>query len=236
MGKTFSEIYTECSRKVGDTTSGFITNDVVPTINDVCRSLFQRMNYAFKERTADLTLVASQGYVAVPTDWDEMSPVQIYYRDSANERQDLEVYDNKEWQLEQDDDEGDVFGFHISKVSGAWRIYFTFIPNSAFVSSYSPLKIEYYIKWGELVETADDATEPDVPDSHRQLIVYRACEILCGQMGDTESAIFWKSKGDEEEGLLNKKQVHRLGRSHRVRPIPSVGVRGRSHKVRDYNL
>lgn len=236
MGMTFSEIYTTVSRKVGDTTLGFITNDVCPTINDVCRSLFQEMNYAFKERTADLTLVASQGYIAVPTDWDEMSPVQIYYRDSANERQDLECYDNKEWQSEQDDDEGDIYGFHISKISGAWRIYFTLIPDSSFVASYSPLKIEYYKKWTELVKTTNDATEPDIPDSHRQLIIYRACEILCGQMGDSEGVLYWKNLADREEGLLNKKQVNRLGRPHRVRPISSLTTRGRNITRRDYAL
>ncbi len=236
MGKTFSDIYTEVSRKVRDTTATFIASDVCPTINDVCRSIFQKMNYAFKERTADLTLVASQGYVAVPTDWDEMSPVQIFYRDSANERQDLDCFDNKEWQVEQDNDEGDVYGFHISKISGAWRIYFTLIPDSSFVASYSPLKIEYSIKWTELVKTTNDATEPDIPDSHRQLIVYRACEILCGQMGDTEGAIFWKSEADKEEGLLNKKQVNRLGRSHRVRPNASITTRGFGYRRRDYSV
>ena len=156
-GKIFSEIYAEIARKVGDTTSSFITSDIIPTLNDVGRSIFQKMNYAFKERTADLTLVASQGYVAVPTDWDEMTPVQIFYRDSTNERQDLECYDNKEWQIEQDDDEGNVYGFHISKISGTWRIYFTLIPDSNFVADYSPLKIEYSIKWTTLVETTDDA-------------------------------------------------------------------------------
>jgi len=235
MGKTFSDIYTEISRKVGDTTAGFITSDVCPTINDVCRSIFQNMNYAFKERTADLTLVASQGYVAVPADWDEMTPVQIFYRGSNNERVDLDCYDNKEWENEQDNDEGDVYGFHISKVSGAWLIYFTLIPDSSFVASYSPLKIEYYKKWTELVETTDDDTEPDIPDSHRQLIIYRACEILCGQMGDTEGAIFWKSEADKEEGLFNKKQVNRLGRGHRVRPSPIITTRGFGYRRRDYS-
>ena len=238
MGKTFSAIYNETARKVGDTTAGFITSDVIPTINDVGRNIYQSMNYKFKERTADITLVGStQSYLmsTIASTWDEDTPVNIFYRDSANKRQPLECYDDKEWDLEEDTDEGDVYGFHISKISAVWRVYFTLVPNSAFVSSYSPLKMEYFTKWTSLVETTDDAVEPDIPDGNRQLLIYRSCEILCGQMGDTESAIFWKSKGDKEEGLLKKKQVHRVGRPKKVRPIPSTTVRGRSHIIKDYN-
>jgi len=235
-GYVFSDIYGSCSKDCGDTTSSFIT-EIKKKINDVGRSLFQRMDYSWKKRTADLTLVASQSYLNmadVAALWEELSPVIIYYRGSANERVVLEAYDDEEWQDEQDDDEGDPYGYHITKVSGAWRVNFTPVPSANFVSNYNPLKIEYQKMWTEL---SDPAAVPDLSTSHHQLLLYRTNEIVSIIMGDTESAIAWKAEADKEQGLLNKKQVNRLGRPHKVYPsahLNARGPRGAGH-FRDYN-
>ena len=233
-GKQFSGLYDEVSKDCGDVTASFIT-EIKKKINDVGRSIFNEMNYAWKQRVADLTLVASQQYLNmadIAADWDDMTPVEIFYRDAAQNRWVLDPYSDIEWRDKEDLDEGDPFGYHISKASGAWRILFTYVPTSAFISSYVPLKMEYMIKWTEL---SADADIPDIPTSHHQLLLYRADEIVCGIMGDTEAAVGWKKLADKEQGRLNKKQVNRLGRPHRVYPGASI-LGGRTRKPRDYNL
>ena len=207
-GKQFSGIYGEVGKDCGDETSSFAT-EIKKKVNDVGRSMFNKMNYSWKQREADVTLTASQQYVNmsdVASDWDEDTPVTIFYRDSANKRHVLECYDDEEWNDEEDTDEGDVYGFHLTKKSGVWRALFVLVPDSNFVSDYSPLKAEYFKKWTELSEDTDI---PDLPTSHHQLLVWRTNEVVCGIMGDTELAAFWKGKADKEQGLLNKKQVHR---------------------------
>lgn len=234
MGRTFSQIYNQCADDVGDTTTSYITH-IKKVVNDVGRSLFQRMGLAHKRRVADITLVASTQYYEmsdIASDWDEDTPVVIYYRDSANRRQDLDCFDDNEWQDEEDTDEGDIYGFNINKKAGTWRVYFTYVPNGAFVSNYSPLKMEYQIKWTEL---SSDSDEPDLPDSHRQLMIYRVNEILCTGQGDSEGVALWKGLADKEEGLLFAKQARRKGKPKRVYPHHSITISGRPFKARDYN-
>lgn len=234
-GKQFSDCYNESARDTGDITTTHVTY-VKKKVNDAQRKICNTMKYAWMEREADITLVASQQYVNmsdVAADWEELAPCEIFYRGSANERQTLDQYDNTEWKKESDTDEGDCYGFHITMKSGVWRALFVLVPNSSFVSNYSPLKMEYQKKPTEL---SADTDIPEIPTSHHQALVYVTNKIISAEMGDSEGVLTWDSLAREALGLLNKSQVHRLGRPHRVRPIPSVGVRGRSHRVRDYNL
>lgn len=234
-GKQFSDLYDQVGKDCGDENSDFAT-EIKKKINDVGRSILNEMNYAWKKREEDLTPVASQQYLNMAdevSDWDEDTPVRIYYRDSANKRHVLDVYDDKEWDEEEDLDEGDIFGFHITKKTGAWRILFKYVPNSNFVSSYAPMKMEYYIKW---VELSSDTDIPSIPTSHHQLLLYRTNAIVCVIMGDTESAASWDKLATREQGALNRKQVHRLGRPKRVAPRVGVTPAGRPRKARDYNI
>src|SRR3990167_11049876 len=151
-GKVFSDIYNESARDTGDTAPGHITY-VKKKVNDALREICNTMRYSWLQREADIALVASQQYVNmsdVAADWDEDMPCIVFYRDSANCRQALDQYDDNEWDMEEDVDEGDVYGFHITKKSGVWRALFTLVPDSNFVSDYSPLKMEYQKKPTEM--------------------------------------------------------------------------------------
>ena len=234
-GKVFSDIYNESARDTGDTTSAHIIY-VKKKVNDALREICNTMKYAWMQREADVTLVASQQYVNmsdVAADWDEDTPSEIFYRDSANERQVLDQYDDTEWKNEEDTDEGDVYGCHITKKSGVWRILFTLVPDSNFVSDYSPMKMEYQKKPTELSDPTD---VPELPSSYHQGLVYWTNKLICTEMGDTEAFGVWERLANSALGLLKKRQVHRTGRPKRVYPRSCIKIRGRTHKIRDYNL
>ncbi|RKY32401.1 MAG: hypothetical protein DRP74_02700 [Candidatus Omnitrophota bacterium] len=234
-GKQFSDIYNESARDTGDTTTSHITY-VKKKVNDALREICNTMKYSWMQRETDITLTASQQYVNmsdVASDWDEDQPVEIFYRNSANKRQVLNQYDDTEWKREEDTDEGDVYGCHITMKSGIWRILFVLVPDSAFVSSYSPLKMEYQKKPTEL---SSDTDIPEIPTSHHQGLVYWTNKLICAEMGDTEGFALWERLADSALGLLKKRQVHRLGRPKRVRPHPCITVRGRAYQPKDYNL
>lgn len=234
-GKIFSDIYNECSRDTGDTTSGHITY-VKKKVNDALREICSQMRYSWLQREANVTWVASQQYLNmsdVAADWDEDTPLIIFYRDSANERQVLDCYDDNEWDMEEDTDEGNVYGFHITKKSGVWRALFTLVPDSSFVNSYSPGKIEYQKYPTEL---SADADIPEIPTSQHQGLVYWTNKIICAEMGDSEGFLTWEKLAEKSVGLLRRKQVHRKGKPKRVYPNASITMRGRSYRRGDYNL
>lgn len=233
-GKIFSDIYNESARDTGDTTTSHITY-VKKKVNDALRSICQLMKFSWMQRTASVTLVAStQSYLmsVIAATWDEDTPVSIWYRDSANERTVLDCYDDEEWKAKEDLDEGDVFGFHLSKKSGVWRVYFTLVPDSEFVSSYSPLTMEYQKLPTEL---SADADVPEIPASFHQGLVYFTNKLICAEMGDLEGVATWGSLADDVLGLLKKRQVNRIGRPKRVYPRSCVTIGGRSRIVGDYN-
>ena len=234
-GKVFSDIYNESARDTGDTTSSHVTY-VKKKVNDGLREICSEMRYSWLQREADLTLVASQQHLNmsdVASDWDEDTPCTIFYRDSANERQVLDCFDDGEWDDEEDLDEGDVTGFHITKKSGVWRVLFTLVPSSSFVSSYNPLKMEYQKYPTEL---SADGDIPELPTSQHQALVYYTNMLISAEMGDTQAAGYWGNLADRALGKLRKKQVHRTGRPKRVYPRAAVTIKGRGHQIRDYNL
>jgi len=234
-GKIFSDIYNEAARQTGDTTTTHITY-VKKCVNDALRSICQLMQFSWLQKEADVTLTASQQYVnmsTVASDWDEDTPVKISYMNSANQRQPLDCYDENEWMEEEDTDEGDVYGFHITKKSGVWRCLFVSVPDASFVSSYSPLKMNYQKYPTEL--SADDSV-PEIPTSFHQGLVYFTNKLICSEMGDDEGVIRWAALADDVLGLLKKRQVHRLGRPKKVYPNPCLTIRGIPYQQRDYNL
>ena len=234
-GKVFSDIYNESARDTGDTTSGHITY-VKKKVNDALREICSMMRFSWLQREANVTLTASQQYLNmsdVASDWDADTPVTIFYRDSANERSELDCYDDEEWDNEEDIDEGDVYGFHITKKSGVWRALFVLVPSSAFVSSYSPMKMEYQKYPTEL--SADDSV-PELPTSQHQGLVYYTNKLISAEMGDSESFLTWEKLANASLGLLKKKQVDRTGRPKRVYPRAGITISGRARKIRDYNL
>ena len=234
-GKIFSDCYNESARDTGDTTTSHITY-VKKKVNDALRTICQLMKFAWLQKEADVALTASQQYVNMATvaaDWDEDTPVSIYYRDSANKPQPLDCYDDNEWLEEEDTDEGEVYGFHITKKSGVWRCLFVFVPDSSFVASYSPLKMNYQKYPTEL--SADDSV-PEIPTSFHQGLVYKTDALICAEMNDDEGFLKWNGLANEVLGLLKKRQVHRLGRPKRVYPRSCITIKGRGFQPRDYNL
>lgn len=234
-GKQFSDIYGEASRDTGDTTSTHQAY-VKLKVNDALREICNTMKYSWLQREADVTLTASQQYVNmsdVASDWDEDMPCEVFYRDSANQRQVLEQYDDTEWKEEEDIDEGDVYGCHITKKSGVWRILFVLVPDSNFVDSYSPLKIEYQKKPTEL---SADADIPEIPTGHHQGLVYWTNMLISAEMGDDAGVTRWGALAQKSLGLLKKRQTHRLGRPKRIYPRACVTVSGRAYNPKDYNL
>jgi len=234
-GKVFSDIYNESARDTGDTTTSHITY-VKKKVNDALREICSLMRFSWLQREADVTLTASQQYVNmsdVASDWDVDTPVTIFYRDSANERTKLDCYDDEEWDKEEDLDEGDVYGFHLTKKSGVWRALFVLVPDSAFVASYSPLKMEYQKYPTEL---SDDNDVPELPTSQHQGLVYYTNLLICKEMGDIEGIAMWEAEVNKSLGRLKSKQVHRLGRPKRAYPRSCLTIRGRDYQARDYNL
>lgn len=233
-GKVFSDVYTESARDTGDQTTSHITY-VKKKVNDALRSICQLMKFSWMQRTGSITLVGStQSYLmSTPAaTWDEDTPVSIWYRDSANERTTLDCFDEEEWKTEEDLDEGNVCGFTLSKKSGVWRVYFTLVPDSAFVSSYSPLTIDFQKLPTEL---SADADVPELPTSFHQGLVYFTNKLICAEMGDDEGFLKWKDLADDVLGLLKKRQVNRIGRPKRVYPRSCVTIGGGSRVARDYN-
>ena len=233
-GKVFSDIYTESARDTGDQTTAHITY-VKKKVNDALRDICAEMNYSWLQRSASMTLTASTAAYtisSIASTWDEDTPIRIFYRDSANKRLYLDPYDDNEWEDEEDTDEGDVYGFNISKKSGSWKATLVYVPSSAFVSSYSPLTMEYQKYPTEL---SADGDIPEIPTSQHQGLVYWTNKLICVEMGDAEGALAWASLAEKSIGLLKKKQVHRLGRSKRVYPRTYLG-RGNARPERDYNL
>jgi len=235
-GKVFSDFYNESARDTGDVTSTHITY-VKKKVNDALREICSMMNFSWMKRTADITLTASTQAYTISTfasDWDEDTPMSIWYRNIAQKKEELEPYDENEWDEEEDISEGDPYGFHISsKEAGIWKVYFTLVPNSAFVSAYSPLKCRY-TKYP--TELSADGDVPEIPTSQHQGLVYFTNKLICGEMGDLQTAAGWEKLANESLGLLKKKQVHRLGRGKRVNPRAGVLTRHRARKSRDYNL
>lgn len=232
-GKIFSEIYTESARDTGDQTPSHIVY-VKRKVNDALRTICQLMKFSWLQKEADVTLTASQQYVnmaTVASDWDEDTPLSIYYRDSANQQQNLDVYDDEEWKSEEDLDEGEVYGFHITKKSGVWRALFVSVPDSSFVASYSPMKMKYQKYPTEL---SADASVPEIPTSFHQGLVYKTNALICAEMNDDEGFLKWNGLANEVLGLLKKRQVHRLGRPKRVYPQPCITIRGVPYIQKDY--
>jgi len=233
-GKVFSDIYNESARDTGDTTTTHITY-VKKKVNDALRAICAMMRFSWLQREADVTLVASQQYVNmsdIATDWDEDMPSIIFYRDSANRRQVLDVLDDKEWDDEADIDEGDPYAYHITIKSGVWRVLFTLVPDSNFVSDYSPLKMEYQKKPDEL---DDDTDVPELPTGHHQLLVYYTNMLVSAEMDDDAGMKRWAALVDRGLGALKRRQVHRLGRPKRVTPRATMTTAGQRYKARDYN-
>lgn len=231
-GKIFSDIYTESARDTGDQTTSHITY-VKKKVNDALREICGGMNYSWLQRSADMTLTASTAAYtisSIASTWDEDTPISIYYRDSANKRTYLDPFDDHEWQDEEDTDEGDSYGFNVSKKSGSWKITLVYVPSSAFVTSYSPLKMEYQKYPTEL---SADGDIPELPTSQHQGLVYWTNFLICVEMGDLDSALAWKQLAEKSIGLLKKKQVHRLGRAKRAYPR-SYLTRGNARPTRDY--
>ena len=234
-GKIFSDLFNESARDTGDTTTGHIVY-VKKKVNDALRSICATMKFSWLQRSANVTLTAStQSYLmsSVASDWDEDTPLSIAYRDSANRSQSLDCFDDNEWMDEEDLDEGDCYGFHLSKKSGVWRVYFTLVPDGGFVDSYSPLAMNYQKYPTEL---SADSDVPEIPTSFHQGLVYATNKLICAEMGDDEGLIRWSMLADKELGLLKKRQVHRLGRPKRVYPRSCLTPRGRPCIARDYNL
>lgn len=233
-GKIFSDIYTESARDTGDQTTSHITY-VKKKANDALREICAEMNYSWLQRETDLTLVASTASYAMATAaplWDEDTPLRIYYRNAAQERQYLEALDDAEWESKELLREGLPFCFNVSMKTGAWKVYLSEVPNAAFVSSYSPLQMQYQKKPTELSAAGDI---PELPTSHHQALVYWTNVLICTEMGDTTGAGEWMALAQKSLGKMNKKQVHRLGRPKRVYPRSYLG--GRSARGRrDYNL
>lgn len=234
-GKIFSDIYNEVARHTGDTTTSHVTY-VKKHINDALREISSQMSYSWLKRTASLTLTAGiQAYTIsdFASDWDEDTPVDIWYRDSANQRTALNVYDDEEWYDEEDIDEADPYGFNISsKEAGVWKVYLVYVPTSAFVSSYSPLKFDYFKYPTEL---SADGDVPELPTSAHQALIYKASELVSAEMGDDEGVTRWGRLAAQSLGLLKKRQVHRLGRSKRCYPRDYLSV-NKAAKRKDYNL
>lgn len=233
-GKVFSDVYTEAARFTGDLTSSHIVY-VKAKVNDALRELVGEMGFDWLQREADVTPVASQQYLNmsdIAATWDEDTPVTIFYRNSANERTVLEAYDKKEWGENEDIDEGDSFGYHITKKSGVWRVLFTFVPNAGFISAYAPLKMEYQ---KQVTELSGDADIPELPTSQHQALVYATCEMIAFEMGDWEAVAMWARRADKSLGLLRRKQAKRLGRSKRTYPRVALLATGRSRTGWDYN-
>ena len=234
-GKIFSDIYTESARDTGDQTTSHITY-VKKKVNDALRDICSEMRYSWLQRAADVALTASLQYYPMSTlaaNWDEDTPISIYYRDAANKRQDLDCYDDNEWMEEEDIDEGDCYGFNVNKKAGVWRVYFTHVPDGEFVSSYSPLKMEYQKYPTEL---SADSDIPELPANHHQALVYKTNALISVEMGDSESALAWDALAERSLGKLRAKQVNRKGKPKRVYPSSSITIRVRAYRVRDYNL
>lgn len=234
-GKVFSDIYNEAARDTGDTTAGHVVY-VKKKVNDALREMCATMNYSWLKRTANLTLVAStQAYTisAFASDWDTDTPVDIWYRGADNKPIELDCYDDEEWKKEEDTDEGDCYGFNISKKTGAWKVSLVYVPSSAFVSSYSPLIFDY-LKYP--TELSADGDVPELPSSHHQTLVYWTNKLICAEMGDDNGFARWEMLSNNSLGLMKRRQVHRLGRPKRVYPRDAVTIRGRGKVQRDYNL
>ncbi len=235
-GKIFSDIYNESARDTGDTTSSHVTY-VKKKVNDALREICSMMNFSWMKRVADITLVASQQYVNIAdfaSDWDEDTPVSIWYRGADNQKAELEAYDENEWDVQEDLDEGNPFGFHISaKEAGIWKVYFTYVPDSNFVTDYSPLKCRYIKSPTEL---SADGDIPELPTSQHQALVYFTNKLISAEMGDDQGMMRWDKLANDSLGLLKKKQVHRLGRSKRVYPRMGVRCKGSARSRRDYNI
>lgn len=234
-GKVFSDIYNESARDTGDTTTGHIVY-VKKKVNDALRELASQINFSWLKRTASITLTAStQAYMisAFASDWDVDTPVDIWYRGTDNRPVILDPFDDEEWKEEDDTDEGDCYGYNISKKSGSWKVSFVYVPTSAFVSAYSPLTFDY-LKYP--TELSADGDIPELPSSHHQALVYFTNKLICAEMGDDEGFIRWGSLADDSLGLLKRKQVHRLGRPKRVYPRGAITPHGNARNRRDYNL
>lgn len=234
-GKVFSDVYNESARDTGDTTSSHVTY-VKKKVNDALREICAEMLYAFMKRTSSLTLVAStQAYTITTfaTDFDPETPADVWYRGAGKERIVLDPFDDTEWNAEEDLDEGDCYGYNISKKSGSWKIYMVYVPNSAFVTSYSPLTFDYFKQVAELSGASD---VPEIPTAHHQGLVYWTNKLICAEMGDTEGFATWERLAERAIGLMKKRQVQRLGRQKRVNPRSCLTVKERSRQRRDYNL
>lgn len=231
-GKIFSDIYTESARDTGDQTASHITY-VKKKTNDALREVCSEMKYSWLQRSADLTLTASLQYYLMTTFaplWDEDTPISLYYRAASGKRIYLENYDDSEWEGQESSREGTPYGFNVNKKSGAYNAYLTFIPDSGFVSSFSPMKMDYQKYPTELSAPSD---VPEIPTSHHQALVWWTNALICLEMGDQSGAADWMKMAQGSIGLLKKKQVHRTGKPKRV--YPAAHLTGRSTGFRgDY--
>lgn len=233
-GKVFSDIYTQSARDTGDTTASHIVY-VKKKVNDGLRDICAEMNYAWLQRTVSLPLIASQQSYAmsVAADWDEDTPVKIFYRDAAQKRSYIDNLDDGEWSSVESLREGTPVAFNINKKSGAWKAYLSLVPNSGFISQYSPATMEYQKYPTEL---SADGDIPELPTSHHQALVYWTNGLICLEMGDNVSARDWFAMANQSLGLMKKKQGNRVGRPKRAYPRSYLGNRARSANRKDYNF
>lgn len=238
----FKWIYTQASRDTGDMTPGQITANKYK-VNQALRDICSEMNYSWLQRAVTFPFTPNQQsypinttvntIIGPATDWDEDTPLKIWYRDADNKRCNLENFSDSEWETEEDIFTGDPYGFNVNcKAAGIWQIYLALVPDTAFVSQFPTANLEYQALPTALVEDTDI---PVLPSMHHQGLLYWTSGLICTEMGDTESAKNWFDLAGHSLGLMKKKQVQRLGRPKRVYPRAYLGGRAGRTGARDYN-
>jgi hypothetical protein len=81
---------------------------------------------------------------------------------------------------------------------------------------------------------SNDSDVPELPPDHHHALVYMTNKLICAEMDDDAGVARWGNLAEDALGLLNRRQVKRLGRPKRVNPRPCL-VKGQGYIRRDYN-
>lgn len=248
MPLTYGDLYTAAARWAGDTsTTGTARarDAVVLAIRELTYGAqLPLLRPWWRKREDTITPVAGTQSYAFPTAQGTMESLhQVWYRTNGR-RHLIEIADDVRWSHEANEDTGEtgtptICNLHAS--SGSTRLRFSITPGSGWISSLTGgvIRLDFFILdtlADSLISgTGSDSTEPLMPDSRREGILWKAVEKLAALQGDNDLLLYAASQGKRFYELLLADDITRTGnQTQLIEPMERPGDVGSRARETDY--
>src|SRR3990167_1783722 len=216
---------------IGDPSSGSVA-DRKRAINDAYIDLASVAGF-WRKRSTTITMTAETVAYNLPDDFDRI--FRLSYRETGRYLY-IKVVSDSLW-LEESATNAASAGTpeyaRITQTSNTQnQVELTPPPSSQFVSSFSPITLEYFI---EIVRLVSDTDEPILPANLRHHIVPVAGYKYALAQGDHNLANQLKADALFAKAAVLKHDLTRTGRPRQLRPVPGYWPQA-SRVQRDYGM